>query len=99
MTGAMKYPIGSLFDMARIPEEARGRFLAELPVMLDMAAAQIAMGDALGFRIELDGAPHWIDDDLGQATVGHRVLVNGEEVAKSSVTITHGVGMKETTNG
>jgi hypothetical protein len=33
MNGA-RYPIKTLWDMAAIPEEARGRFLAELPSIL-----------------------------------------------------------------
>lgn len=70
MSEAAEYPIGTLYDMADIPEEAMPRFLAELPLILaDVKRVKIMMG---GFNEAFNGMmamraeqPSWVDDDLG----------------------------------
>lgn len=68
-----RYPIGTLEQMAAIPLEARGRFLAELPSMLDEMAKAVEMYaemnivfDGIG-RVEMQ-TPEWIDDDKNSVT-------------------------------
>jgi len=70
MTKAAEYPIGTLYDMADIPDEAMPRFLAELPLILaDVRRVKVMMG---GFNEAFNGMmamraeqPSWVDDDLG----------------------------------
>lgn len=86
-TGA-GYAIGTLFDMAAIPEDAQLRFLAELPTILSetrrMLEIHAAFNAAMGGDAELSlGVPEWIDDDLDQLT--STVSTGGEQLA--SITI------------
>lgn len=79
---APHYPTNSLIDMARIPEEALPRFLAELPAILAELRPVAAMLDALpeDVRAELAGMvttnPVWVDDDKG--LVQFKVTAEGE---------------------
>lgn len=65
-----EYPIGTLYQMADIPDEAMPRFLAELPLILaDVRRVKTMMG---GFNEAFNGMmamrpeqPSWVDDDLG----------------------------------
>lgn len=76
-----KYPVLTLFDMAKIPEEALPRFIQELPYLLD-AAREIE--EAAGYpqkiiEMELiltDQKPSWIDDDKGTFSI--HLEVDGE---------------------
>jgi hypothetical protein len=56
-----KYAIGTALDMARIPEPARSRMLAELPALLDqISPVAHLMLDVSEFT--------WVDDDRGELT-------------------------------
>lgn len=79
------YPVASLEDMARIPAEARGRFLAELPALLNMYASMIEVSELTGVAVMLDGPAIWIDDDAG--TMDTTVAINGKPVVRSVVDI------------
>ena len=78
---APEYPIGTLYEMAAIPEEAMSRFLAELPSIL--AECRRLTGVAAAFNTAFAGdlamqmeSPSWVDDTLGVTTV--HVAMNGE---------------------
>lgn len=78
-----RYPALTLFDMARIPEEALPRFIRELPYLLD-AAREIE--EAAGYSQKLiemeliftDQKPIWVDDD--KKTFSIHLEVDGEVV-------------------
>jgi hypothetical protein len=82
------YPIGTLEQMAAIPEEALPRFLAELPAILAeqrewtaiSAGLQVIVGDA---GKVVPASPEWIDDDLDQLT---RSIAVGDDVIAQIVT-------------
>ena|GEM_PF-5077875 len=81
MSDAKEYPVGTIFEMAAIPEEAFPRFLAELPEIVGMLRHMLAMNEhleALGAEIKPQ-APTWVDDDKCTGTV--RILHDGEELA------------------
>lgn len=64
MTEAPQYPVGTIFEMAAIPADARARFLAELPEMLEMLDH---FEEANAVLSEFGGAlvpepPIWVDD-------------------------------------
>lgn len=70
MIEAPKYPIGTLYEMADIPDEAMPRFLAELPMILaDVRRVMTMMGgfnEAFKNVMEMQPEqPSWVDDDLG----------------------------------
>ena len=78
-----RYPVGTLIDMARIPQEARARFLKELPSMLDNMQPMLTLRDTLGEAFKVN--PVWIDDDKGMATVNVSVRnADGESRLVSS---------------
>jgi hypothetical protein len=69
-----EYPIGTLYDMANIPEEAVDRFLAELPAILvevrRMKGVMAAFNDGFEGSMQMrPDEPSWVDDDLGKCTV------------------------------
>ena len=74
MTEAAEYPMGTLYEMADIPDEAMPRFLAELPLILaDVKRVKIMMG---GFNEAFNGMmamraeqPTWVDDNLGECNM------------------------------
>ena len=82
-----RYPALTLFDMARIPEEALPRFIRELPYLLD-AAREIE--EAAGYPQKLiemeliftDQKPVWVDDD--KETFSIHIEVDGEVVLNRS---------------
>lgn len=84
MTAATSYPVDTLEQMARIPAEARGRFLAELPAILDHAAALVGLKDALGevANVDLSGA-EWVDDDKNLRTINTIVSDETGQVVES----------------
>lgn len=85
MVESPTYPVGTIFEMAAIPEEAFPRFLSELPEMVAMLRRMLAMNvelETFGAKIEPQ-TPVWIDDDKGTGTV--RILSEGEEVASMKV--------------
>lgn len=77
---APRYKVETLVDMARIPEEALPRFLAELPEMLGFIRAMVKVTDAAGgeefFKLSVPGV--WIDDD--KRTFETSVTVGEEKV-------------------
>jgi len=80
-----QYPVGTILEMAAIPEEAFPRFVAELPEMVAMLRNMLAMNgvlEALGGKI-VPQAPIWVDDDkrTGTVTIRHE----GEVVASVKV--------------
>ena len=85
MTDAPSYPVGTIFEMAAIPEEAFPRFMAELPEMVSMLRQMLAINEmlkAVGAEIEPQ-TPNWIDDDkrTGTVTFNHE----GDEIASVKV--------------
>lgn len=70
-----RYPVETFRDMARIPEEAVPRFLAELPEMLEYARTILALTD--GAKVDCEIPAVWIDDEERTAEVSIRA---GEEV-------------------
>lgn len=66
------YPIGTLQEIAKIPDEALPRFLWELPEILKAVRQSVEMVEGLskitGIEIQSD-VPKWIDDDLGQSHI------------------------------
>lgn len=80
-----EYTVGTIQDMARIPEEALPRFLAELPVMLGYVRnLQNANSDLAGLGVAVDmGAPTWVDDDLQTATFDF--IEEGQSVLSAKV--------------
>lgn len=75
---APQYKVETLVDMARIPEEALPRFLAELPDMIRMARPMVMLADASDGAFKLTIPAVWIDDDKGEFSTS--VEVNGDEV-------------------
>lgn len=68
---APRYPCGTISEMAAIPLEARPRFLAELPKLLevcDQTSALNAITEPLGFALKMQ-TPIWVDDDKGTTTI------------------------------
>lgn len=85
MMSANQYPVGTIFDMAAIPEEAFPRFLAELPDLMAYIRHMTAMNDMLipeGARIELE-TPVWVDDDKRTANI--TISSEGEELVSMKV--------------
>lgn len=87
---ANSYPIGTLRDMAAIPEDALPRFLAELPTILREARGFFDMQEK--FNAEFGdigqmqaGVPSWVDDDLDQMTA--RFTVDGEDEPFATTTV------------
>lgn len=85
---APEYPIGTLRQMAAIPEDALPRFLAELPTIIAEARKAYAAADKV--NAILDGAatittldPSWVDDDLDQFTT--TVKSGGEVIGTSTI--------------
>lgn len=82
MEDAARYPVGTIFEMAAIPADARPRFLSELPNMLETieglnAVNQMFEGVA---SVELQ-TPIWVDDDKGTRTMTLRSEGSGLEVS------------------
>lgn len=77
-----RYPVGTIQQMAAIPIEARARFLAELPELLDAVARMEeakAFIAAAGLGHELvTRDPEWVDDSLNTATVSIAMPDGGE---------------------
>jgi hypothetical protein len=79
-----EYPCLTLLDMARIPEEALGRFLAELPALIATTrfsatllsddAGNLLMTDAEFLESIKDA--RWVDDDLN--TYHFRIVAVGD---------------------
>lgn len=65
------YPANTIAEMAAIPAEARGRFLAEMPAMLDMVASANALS-GIGILLQMERIT-WVDDDKGEHTIKIRV--------------------------
>lgn len=71
MSEPARYPCGTIAEMAAIPLEARPRFLAELPKLLEIIDATAELHRAtqkLGMRVEM-ATPVWVDDDKGTTTI------------------------------
>lgn len=85
MSDAPEYKIGTIFDMAKIPEESLPRFIAELPEILAyirrVDAVSSMMGDVFGDVIMSLEAVSWVDDGLGeirpQLICGDEILAEG----------------------
>lgn len=78
---ALRYPVGTIEQMAMIPGEALPRFMAELPIMLANIKAISELNAVLapiGANVEVH-TPVWIDDDLHTGTVSIRTT-DGETV-------------------
>ena len=70
MADANRYPVGTVFEMAAIPAEARQRFLAEFPEMLaTIDAIRTAQGLFEGIAEVEFQTPTWIDDGEGMKTI------------------------------
>lgn len=70
MDEAPKYPVGTIFEMAAIPPDARPRFLAELPDMLSTIDNLLAVNKAFEGVAKIDlQTPVWVDDDKGTRTI------------------------------
>lgn len=65
--GPSQYPVNTLVEMAAIPPERLGAFLAELPTMLAMVKASAVVGMKVGPMI-------WRDDGLTHADVTFRAV-------------------------
>lgn len=86
MNDAPSYPVGTIFEMASIPEEAFPRFLAELPDLIAYLRHMQAMNDMLipeGVQVEFE-APTWTDDDKRMANI-NITTPDGEEIASMRV--------------
>lgn len=68
-----EYPISTLHDMSSIPEEALGRFLTELPKILDEVRAMKGVinsfNDTSEGMVMHDHTVCWVDEDSGKSTV------------------------------
>ena len=75
-----RYPIDTLINMSKIPEEARERFLAELPYVLAQMAAFFDACEIVGGVLDSLETKSliWVDDDANTT----QVTVNGEVMAK-----------------
>jgi hypothetical protein len=84
---APEYPIGTLLEMAAIPDEAMPRFLAELPTILaetrQYAEVLATIGEMVGGAGKVTARPKWVDDDLDQLT---RSITLGETVLATLTT-------------
>lgn len=70
MDEAAKYPVGTIFEMAAIPIEARARFLAELPDMLETIDGLLEVNKILAGVASIEPqTPVWVDDDKGTRTI------------------------------
>lgn len=70
---APEYAIGTVWDMAAIPEEAMPRFLAELPAIIAEARRMISLTPQfadMGYRLKLEASDGlvWVDDDKRSTT-------------------------------
>ena len=74
---APRYPIATLLDMARVPEEALPRLLAELPAMLAVLRQVMAINDAAGAMLIQPGATVWVDD--GRDEICTHTTISGKE--------------------
>lgn len=86
MNDAPSYPVGTIFEMAAIPEEAFPRFLAELPDLIAYLRHAKAMNDMLvpeGVQVEFE-TPTWTDDDKRMANI-NITTPDGEEIASMRV--------------
>lgn len=63
-SAAPKYRVDTILNMARIPEEAMPRFLAELPSILKYLRATAKLQDTLDPRIAklISKEAIWVDD-------------------------------------
>lgn len=82
-----KYPVGTIFEMAAIPKEARSRFLAEIPAMLDvmdeLKQMQALVTAISGGVAELTmQTPYWIDDDKATETISVE-MPDGEKFTRT----------------
>lgn len=83
---APQYPVGTIWDMALIPDEALPRFLAELPAMLQYVNSTKLINEMLeGVAEVIPQAPIWVDDGKRDRTV--TVTSEGEEVFSITATV------------
>lgn len=85
MNDAPSYPVGTIFEMAAIPEEAFPRFLAELPDLIAYLRHMQAMNDMLipeGVEVQLE-TPTWTDDDKRMANIS--ISAGDEEIASMRI--------------
>lgn len=84
MSDDAQYKIGTIFDMAKIPEEALPRFIAELPDILAYIrradAVSSMMGAVFGDGIMSVEAGTWVDDGLGE--IRTQIVCGGEILAE-----------------
>lgn len=89
MADAPKYPIGTIAEMAAIPEDARGRFLDELPEILSTVARAVEVhalvNEALGEDALSLTTPYWVDDDKGEATYSLTESDSGERIFSATM--------------
>lgn len=94
MADAPRYKIGTIEQMAAIPEEARGRFLTELPEILASVARAIEMhsvvNQVLGSEALTLGIPEWIDDTKGEASYTVTDAGTGDRVFSATVKMSNG---------
>lgn len=65
-----KYPVGTIFEMAAIPIEARARFLDELPDMLAKIDGILDANKMLAGIATINiQTPIWVDDNKGTRTI------------------------------
>ena len=72
MSEPIKYPVGTLADMAAIPEDRLHAFIAELPAMLASLRGLLKASEALeamGLAKITQGTPTWCDDGETFGTV------------------------------
>lgn len=70
MSDAPQYPVGTIFEMAAIPEEAWPRFIAELPSILRHVSATALVAKILDGVAEIEARPPiWVDDGEQNRTI------------------------------
>lgn len=93
MSGA-RYPIGTIEQMAAIPSEARQRFLAELPEIIEAVArateAHALVNQVIGADVLTLGTPEWVDDDKREATYTVTDGATGERIHSATVKMAPG---------
>lgn len=86
---APRYEIGTIEQMAAIPVEARGRFLAEFPEILSSVAQAAELHDIInkvaGEEVATLTAPVWVDDDKGEKTYTATDKASGEQVFSATM--------------
>ncbi|TZG25627.1 hypothetical protein [Sphingomonas montanisoli] len=92
-----RYRVHSLLDLARVPEDALPRLMAELPALLTAMRPMALLIDAMKASGEdvteaeaaLVQSCEWIDDTKGELTINARVQTGDDrkEVARASVTL------------